>query len=73
VTELGEGREMHWLSKFVPDQKNTAGSPADRTTVSLVIRVMVGLFLVIMALVLCFLVTLFILYLIGLFFSRYFT
>jgi len=73
VTELGEGREMHWLSKFLPDQKNTAGSPANRTTVLLVIRVIGSLFLVIMALILCFLVTLFVFYLIGLLFSKYFT
>jgi hypothetical protein len=67
------GWEMHWLSKFVLDQQKTVRSPADRGTVSLVIRIVGGLFLVIMALVLCFLVTLAAFYLIGLVFSRYFT
>lgn len=72
-TEYGQGREMLWLSKFFPGQKKTAGSPAGRVTVSLMVRLMGSLFLVIMALVLCFLVTLFAFYLIGLLFSKYFT
>ena len=62
---------MHWLSKFSPDQEKRPGNPADRSTLSLMVRVMGGLFLVIIALVLCFLVTLFVFYLIGLLFSKY--
>ena len=64
---------MHWLSNFFLSQKKTAGSPADRITVSLLIRLLGSLFLVIMALILCFLVTLLVFYLMGLVFSRYFT
>jgi len=64
---------MHWLRKVFSGQKKTAGGPADRSTLSLMVRVMGGLFLVIMALVLCFLITLFVFYLIGLLFSKYFT
>ena len=72
-TEYGQGQEMHWVSKFFPGQKKTEESPAGGITASLMIRLMGGLFLVIMALILCFLVTLFVFYLIGLFFSKYFT
>jgi hypothetical protein len=67
------GQVMHWFSKFIPGQQKMAGDPAARITVSLMVRLMGGLFLVIMALLLCFLVTLFVFYLIGLFFSKYLT
>jgi len=63
---------MRWLSKYLPSQKKTEG-PAGRITAFLMVRLMVSLFLVIMAMILCFLVTLFAFYLIGLLFSRYFT
>jgi hypothetical protein len=72
-TENGQGRKMHWLSKFFLSQEKAVGRPAGRITASLMIRLMGSLFLVIMALILCFLVTLFVFYLIGLFFSKYFT
>jgi len=71
--EYGQGRKMHWLSKFFHGQKKTVGSPAGRITASLMVRLMGSLILVIMALILCFLVTLFVFYLMGLLFSKYFT
>lgn len=72
VDRTRTGTEMFWLSKCFPIQKKTGG-PAGRITASLMVRLIGSLFLVIMALVLCFLVTLFVFYLIGLFFSKYFT